>query len=1066
MSAPAPKTRFLFLILIPSIIAWSFAYAAPGGEITGAVLDESGTRLTIQCKGNVGKHTAKVIPDPNRVVVDLEGMQPAKDAPKTVSGKGVVHEVRMGVFQGRARVVADFQNSPVPPFEVKPEKDALLIVFKGSDKADKSPLSPEAAPATAKPEGAPPVAAAPATPARVIEPSMSAPRPNVKQAQAANPKSEAAAAAKLADALSQPAKAPGRVAQSSQGDSPGLPDPQRPTPIKPAQPLKDGDKPATPGPIPPARPGGPPEQSAQVRDVRPPVTPPTPDPRLVVQEITELKFLQVGHNSRLMIRGGDHLDYRMTNESPTKMKIDLINAEIPKVHQKPLKTDQWSTSVEMIVPGSQTIFVQLKDAVPPSVQKQKGVLMFDFPPPRMVLTDTQLVRGGKRSGADEVELRLRYAEEQMRAKRLKQDEWLAKAGSEREALAAQIEELIERIGELRKQERDRQRELQNIEKRYRSVPDPEVFAKPVTMDFQGIGLRNVFKLLADQAGLNLIMGNEVTNAATVTMRLVQVPLGEVIDQILKTNNLDRDVAGNVMWVGKKESINKSKEDRRKEYKELVGDTEARLAEVKKEIEDAQNRLDDLRQAFTKTEARSGPATEETTATAFDSEKVRDPETGEVLEFIRVMVTLSYSDPMKMATILRCIFHGKCEGARTYKAFSGPFGVTLVPGVDSIEGAVDSPEGTQGFQKTSDAPGGGLSPLDQDRLKQDQQKAKENQQRTGGGPKNKETEQEREWNAMPPKQRLILSKARIWAHPDYTYIWLTDTPERIEAEKALIAQLDQPKPQVQIESRVVQAARDWARGLGIIWGGRNNQQINTGGAGPKNAIWGVAGAGLQGEAGNRPSMPTTCNDAEFCGPLLSGFVNNVIPNGATTGLAFQFGQILGQYATDLNVQLNTGEQTGKTKIISRPKIQVFSGMPAKIKAGETIPYQTGSALTGPMVQFVPADLELSVVPKVFPDGRILMVLKVTDNNIGTTVTAAGPSIVTREATTTLIVRDGETCVIGGILKKTTTKSKTGWPGLMNVPVLNLFFSSMGNSDNDVELLVFITPTLLKKPPTAA
>ena len=71
-----------------------------------------------------------------------------------------------------------------------------------------------------------------------------------------------------------------------------------------------------------------------VREVRPPVTPPTPDPRLLVQEITELQFIQVGHNARLVVRGGDHLDYRMNKVSPTKLKLDLINAEIPKVQSE------------------------------------------------------------------------------------------------------------------------------------------------------------------------------------------------------------------------------------------------------------------------------------------------------------------------------------------------------------------------------------------------------------------------------------------------------------------------------------------------------------------------------------------------------------------------------------------------------------------------------------------------------------------------------------------------------------------------------------------------------------
>ena len=157
--------------------------------------------------------------------------------------------------------------------------------------------------------------------------------------------------------------------------------PQSSGPVgKPSASTPQASRPPAQGLPGPARPGqGGPQM---VREVRPPVTPPTPDPRLVVQEITELKFIQVGHNARLVLRGGDNLDYRLNKVSPTKARLDLVNAEIPKAYQKPLKTDLFSTSVEMIVPGSQTIFIQLKDAVPYQVEKQKGVLMIDFPPPR------------------------------------------------------------------------------------------------------------------------------------------------------------------------------------------------------------------------------------------------------------------------------------------------------------------------------------------------------------------------------------------------------------------------------------------------------------------------------------------------------------------------------------------------------------------------------------------------------------------------------------------------------------------------------------------------------------
>jgi type IV pilus assembly protein PilQ len=147
------------------------------------------------------------------------------------------------------------------------------------------------------------------------------------------------------------------------------------------------------------------------------------------------------------------------------------------------------------------------------------------------------------------------------------------------------------------------------------------------------------------------------------------------------------------------------------------------------------------------------------------------------------------------------------------------------------------------------------------------------------------------------------------------------------------------------------------------------------------------------------------------------------------------------------------------------VQVVDRLKARIKQGTQIPYPTTSANTGTQVQLVNADLLLEVTPTIYPDGRILMKLKVTDNAPGASFNGF-TSITTREAETNMIVRDGDTAVIGGILRKNYTRLRQGWPGLMNVPLVNLLFGNNTVEDVVRELLVFVTPTIVKRPPPAS
>jgi type IV pilus assembly protein PilQ len=321
--------------------------------------------------------------------------------------------------------------------------------------------------------------------------------------------------------------------------------------------------------------------------------------------------------------------------------------------------------------------------------------------------------------------------------------------------------------------------------------------------------------------------------------------------------------------------------------------------------------------------------------------------------------------------------------------------------------------------------------------------------------------------LDPRMQKILAHTIIWANPTYNMLFIKDLPERIEEMKKLIATLDVPKPQVLIEARLVRASRDWSRGLGINWGVNNNQitsrdigTITNANPNRTYTMWGYTGL---------PGATVGTNPASGINPPYSTALANTlwmdIPAANTlVGAAMQFGLLQGQLATDLDIRLAVGESNGKTKTIARPKVQVLDREEATVLDGVQIPYPSVSA-DGTQVQFVNANIQLTVTPQIYPDGRIQMELDVTDNEPGATYNGL-TSINNRSASTVLIVKDGETAVIGGLLQQNTGRTNSGWPGLMYIPLVNFFFNANSKNETIGELLLFVTPTILKKPPTAA
>jgi len=252
----------------------------------------------------------------------------------------------------------------------------------------------------------------------------------------------------------------------------------------------------------------------------------------------------------------------------------------------------------------------------------------------------------------------------------------------------------------------------------------------------------------------------------------------------------------------------------------------------------------------------------------------------------------------------------------------------------------------------------------------------------------------------------------------------DTKESVDRIVRLIKEHDVPPQQVQIEARIVQASTNFSRDLGVQWSANYNNKIRG-------------------------------RDSGYMATVSPG-----MPAGAGT-LNFFIGSVLDSFKLD--VTLSALEADGKGKIISSPKIITSDNRPAKITQGQQIAYKNNTSSTsGATIEFKDATLELEVTPHVAKDGNVRLTVKAKKDRVDTTTLAAtdNPPIEKREASTELLVRDGETAVIGGIYEITQEETDTGVPLLRQIPLLSWLFKRNTKTDNKTELLIFITPTIIK------
>ncbi|MBK5280547.1 MAG: type IV pilus secretin PilQ [Nitrospiraceae bacterium] len=274
----------------------------------------------------------------------------------------------------------------------------------------------------------------------------------------------------------------------------------------------------------------------------------------------------------------------------------------------------------------------------------------------------------------------------------------------------------------------------------------------------------------------------------------------------------------------------------------------------------------------------------------------------------------------------------------------------------------------------------------------------------------------------------------------------DTETKMGVMKQLIEGLDLEVPQVQIEARIVQADTTYSRSLGVQWGVANVNNLSNGGVAAFRTLNASGGAAFGAQASN-----FLVNLPAAVGGLTS-----------TPGVGFQIGKTDG---TMLDMRLSAGELLGLSKVIAAPKVTTLDKREAKISQGESIPFQTTS-LQGTQTTFVDANLELNVTPQITSRDpkevgkQIMMKVRATRNAVGARSNPAGPSIDRREATTQVIIRDGETMVIGGVFIDSQRNAVTGIPYLSRVPVLGWLFKQKTEDVSKQELLIFLTPSIVK------
>ncbi|MBM4280776.1 MAG: type IV pilus secretin PilQ [Deltaproteobacteria bacterium] len=308
--------------------------------------------------------------------------------------------------------------------------------------------------------------------------------------------------------------------------------------------------------------------------------------------------------------------------------------------------------------------------------------------------------------------------------------------------------------------------------------------------------------------------------------------------------------------------------------------------------------------------------------------------------------------------------------------------------------------------------------------------------------------------VPQVKELLSARGKATSDTRTNVIIVEDIRDNLDQAERLVRTLDTQTPQVLIEARMVEGATTFTRALGIQWGG--GLFFSQRGGNPTGLIF-PNNVGLVGGADNQQQLAQQPTPGVFFPP---NFAVNLPAQNVTSGVGLNLGSI-GNFGF-LNARLTAAEASGQAKIISSPRVTTLNNKRARISQGTaiTVPLVTLNQLT---VQTVQAALELDVTPHVTADGSILMQVELTNNvpDFSQQVGQGVPPVSTKEAQTEMLVKDGDTAVIGGIYTRNTAENFGQTPFLGSIPVLGWLFKSSAESDTRTEMLVFITPRIVNR-----
>jgi type IV pilus secretin PilQ/predicted competence protein len=529
----------------------------------------------------------------------------------------------------------------------------------------------------------------------------------------------------------------------------------------------------------------------------------------------------------------------------------------------------------------------------------------------------------------------------------------------------------------------------------------------ISLDFKDADVVNLLRILAAESGRNIVIGDDVRGKMSISLR--NVPWAVALDTVMEARGLVRTERENVIRIVSADQLTKEREARaRVEEAKLKAEADVRtkVAEALLKEQEAQAKKFAADLAVAEAAAR-GPLKEET-------------------------IRLSYADPEDVAKTLQGIL-GIAEGAAAPPP-GAPGGPPLIP----------APPFSQLY-----GPDAGKAPVPP---------------------------------VLLPNAEVLSKGITIRAHKPTNSIFIRHYANDLERIKKLIREnLDIPLPQVKIEARMEVLDRRDLFAIGVQWGGggvlHQNSQATLVGRGftsaPTNttASGGIPPTGLGTTANTNLSLANSIPVSATTGLASGGNIVNIpigdILAGATGAGGLAFG-IIGS-RLNLDLALEALRSQAKTRTLARPEIVTVENNKAIMSLGEEIPYATVSS-AGTQIQFKEAVLRLEVTPTVIREAdqnKIKMMVIVENNSRGDVVNfgaslGSPPAINKKRAETQVLIKEGERLVIGGVTNSTFVESERKIPLFGDIPFFGWLFKSRATDDKTSELVVFITPSLLRTP----